>query len=133
MSDIDVLVVGGGISGLAIATSLLHRGVSVELWESSLRPGGKIETDGDSRGYLTERAANMVMNFRPEVNRFIEQSNLVAKKAMLAPIGIASNVVSLRPCQPRVSHLPESQSFVVVKRQSRCVTNAVITNVVGMV
>jgi len=86
MSDIDVLVVGGGISGLAIATSLLHRGVSVELWESSLRPGGKIETDGDSRGYLTERAANMVMNFRPEVNRFIEQSNLVAKKAMLAPV-----------------------------------------------
>jgi oxygen-dependent protoporphyrinogen oxidase len=86
MSDIDVLVVGGGISGLAIATSLLHRGVSVELWESSPRPGGKIETDRDSRGYVTERAANMVMNFRPEVNRFIEQSNLVSKKAMLAPV-----------------------------------------------
>jgi len=86
MSDIDVLVVGGGISGLAIATSLLHRGVSVELWESSPRPGGKIETDRDSRGYVTERAANMVMNFRPEVNRFIEQSNLVAKKSMLAPV-----------------------------------------------
>jgi oxygen-dependent protoporphyrinogen oxidase len=86
MSDLDVLVVGGGISGLAIATSLLHRGVSVELWESSPRPGGKIETDRDSRGYVTERAANMVMNFRPEVNRFIEQSNLVSKKAMLAPV-----------------------------------------------
>ena len=86
MSDMDVLVVGGGISGLAIATSLVHRGVSVELWESSSRPGGKIETDTDSRGYVTERAANMVMNFRPEVNRFIEQSNLVSRKAMLAPV-----------------------------------------------
>lgn len=86
MSDIDVLVVGGGISGLAIATSLVHQGVSVELWESSPRPGGKIETDRDSRGYVTERAANMVMNFRPEVNRFIEQANLVAKKSMLAPV-----------------------------------------------
>jgi len=86
MSDADVLVVGGGISGLAIATSLVHKGISVELWESSSRPGGKIETDRDSRGYVTERAANMVMNFRPEVNRFIEQSNLVAKKSMLAPV-----------------------------------------------
>jgi oxygen-dependent protoporphyrinogen oxidase len=86
MSDIDVLVVGGGISGLAIATSLVQRGVSVELWESSPRAGGKIETDRDSRGYVTERAANMVMNFRPEVNRFIEQSNLVSEKSMLAPV-----------------------------------------------
>lgn len=86
MSDIDVLVVGGGISGLATATSLVHRGVSVEVWESSTRPGGKIGTHTDRHGYVTERAANMVMNFRPEVNRFIEQSNLVAKKSMLAPI-----------------------------------------------
>jgi len=86
MSDIDVLVIGGGISGLSIATSLVQQGVSVELWESSPRPGGKIETGRDSRGYVTERAANMVMNFRPEVNRFIEQSNLVAKKSILAPV-----------------------------------------------
>jgi len=86
MSDIDVLVVGGGISGLATATSLVHEGISVELWESSHRPGGKIATHTDVHGYATERAATMVMNFRPEVTRFIEQSNLVAKKAMLAPV-----------------------------------------------
>ena len=86
MSDIDVLVVGGGISGLAIATSLVHEGISVELWESSARPGGKIETHADIHGYVTERAANMVMNYRPEVNRFMEQSNLAARKSMLAPV-----------------------------------------------
>lgn len=86
MSDIDVLVIGGGISGLSTATSLVQEGLSVELWESSVRPGGKIETDRDDCGYVTERAANMVMNFRPEVNRFIEQSNLVAKKSILAPV-----------------------------------------------
>lgn len=86
MSDIDVLVIGGGISGLSVAASLVHRGLSVELWESSDRPGGKIDTHTDSAGYVTERAANMVANFRPEVNRFIEQSNLVARKAMLAPV-----------------------------------------------
>ncbi len=86
MSDIDVLVVGGGISGLAIATSLLHQGISVELWESSRRPGGKIETHTDTHGYVTERAANMVMNFRPEVNNFIAESNLVAQKSMLTSV-----------------------------------------------
>lgn len=86
MSDVDVLVIGGGISGLSIATCLVHQGVSVELWESSPTAGGKIETNKDSRGYVTERAANMVMNFRPEVNRFIEQSNLESKKSMLAPV-----------------------------------------------
>ncbi len=86
MSDIDVLVVGGGISGLAIATSLVHRGISVELWESSPRPGGKIETHTDTHGYVTERAANMVMNFRPEVNNFIAESNLVAQKSMLTSV-----------------------------------------------
>ena len=87
MSDIDVLVVGGGISGLAIATSLVHQGISVELWESSPRPGGKIETHTDTHGYVTERAANMVMNFRPEVNNFIAESNLVAQKSMLTSVG----------------------------------------------
>jgi oxygen-dependent protoporphyrinogen oxidase len=86
MSDIDVLVIGGGISGLAIATSLVHRGVSVELWETSARPGGKIDTNRDGCGYVTEHGANMVMNFRPEVNRFIEQSNLAASKSVLAPV-----------------------------------------------
>ena len=87
MSDIDVLVVGGGISGLAIATSLVHQCISVELWESSPRPGGKIETHTDTHGYVTERAANMVMNFRPEVNNFIAESNLVAQKSMLTSVG----------------------------------------------
>jgi protoporphyrinogen/coproporphyrinogen III oxidase len=86
MSDVDVLVVGGGISGLSVATSLVHKGLSVELWESSQRAGGKIETHSDTDGYVTERAANLVANFRPEVNRFIEQSNLVAKKAIPAPV-----------------------------------------------
>ena len=85
MSDIDVLVIGAGISGLSVATSLVHHGKSVELWESSSRPGGKIGTHTDMHGYVTERAANMVMNFRPEVNRFIERSNLAASKSALAP------------------------------------------------
>ena len=79
MSDVDVLVIGGGVSGLTTAWGLARRGVEVAVWESDNRPGGKIRTHrGD--GYLTERAASMVLNYRPEVTRFLEASGLVAAK-----------------------------------------------------
>ena len=44
MSDRRVLVVGGGITGLAAATRLVDDAVDVELWEASDRLGGKIAT-----------------------------------------------------------------------------------------
>jgi len=75
MSEIDVLVVGGGISGLSIAQRLAIAGRSVEVWEKELHPGGKIGSDCRD-GYLTEQAAAMVLNFRPEVTRFIAESGL---------------------------------------------------------
>ena len=70
MSDPDVLIIGAGISGLSIAWLLAREGVSVEVWEQSDHPGGKIQTRQRS-GYLLEESASMVLNFRPEVNRFL--------------------------------------------------------------
>jgi len=75
MSEIDVLVVGGGISGLSIAQRLTLEGACVEVWEKETRPGGKIRSDSHD-GYLTERAAAMLLNFRPEVNQFITECGL---------------------------------------------------------
>jgi oxygen-dependent protoporphyrinogen oxidase len=79
MSDLDVLVVGGGISGLAVARLLAQRGHGVEVWEKQSRPGGVIATDVKS-GYLTERAASMVLNFRPEVRRFMRDFDLAGSR-----------------------------------------------------
>src|SRR5436309_6410292 len=45
MFDVDVAIVGGGISGLAAAYELQRRGVSVRLLEASDRLGGVIRTD----------------------------------------------------------------------------------------
>ena len=45
MNEVDVAVVGGGISGLAAAYELQLRGVSVRLLEASDRLGGVIRTD----------------------------------------------------------------------------------------
>jgi len=75
MNDVDVLVVGGGISGLTTAWGLAQRGVEVAVWEGAERPGGKIRSRRQD-GYLTERAASMVLNFRPEVSRFIGAAGL---------------------------------------------------------
>src|SRR6185436_20309805 len=40
----DVLVVGGGLSGLALATALVERGIDVRLLESAAHVGGNLRT-----------------------------------------------------------------------------------------
>jgi len=83
VSDIDVLVLGGGISGLSVARRLAAAGAGVEVWEQSSRPGGLIGTDVN-QGYRTERAATMLLNFRPDVTRFITEAGLDTCKTMRA-------------------------------------------------
>ncbi|MES9856886.1 MAG: protoporphyrinogen oxidase [Sedimenticola sp.] len=72
---IEALIIGGGISGLATAWHLAQRGVKVEVWEADERPGGKIRSTCEE-GYLTERAAGMVVNFRSEVDRLVSALGL---------------------------------------------------------
>ena len=86
MTDADVLIVGGGISGLTIGWLLANEGVSVEVWEQGEQPGGKIQTQRRC-GYLLEDSASMVMNFRPEVNKFLDASGLNRKKLEPVPTG----------------------------------------------
>jgi len=82
--DCDVLVIGGGISGLASAWWLAREGLSVEVWEAGERAGGKILSTRRN-GYLTERAAAMVMNFRPEVADLVRETGLEPAKTSRLP------------------------------------------------
>ncbi|MCC6193487.1 MAG: protoporphyrinogen oxidase [Burkholderiales bacterium] len=79
MSDPDVIVLGGGVSGLAAAWWVARAGYAVELWERDARLGGKIATRR-ADGYLTERAASMLLNFRPEVSELLAATGLDAKR-----------------------------------------------------
>ena len=84
MIERDAVIVGGGISGIAIAHLLARGGCSVELWESADRIGGKIRSS-TLQGYTLERAASMVMNFRAEVDDFIDDAGLASSKVLRVP------------------------------------------------
>jgi len=84
MSQTDVLIIGGGISGLSLAWWLTQQGAHVEVWEADERVGGKIKSTRQD-GYLTERAAAMVMNFRPEVTELLHGTGLDTAKTSRLP------------------------------------------------
>ncbi len=75
MNDVEVLIVGGGISGLATAWWLKQYGIEVEVWEAEAQPGGKICSTRED-GYLTERAAGLLVNFRPEIDQLLREAGL---------------------------------------------------------
>ncbi len=81
MNDTEVLIIGGGISGLSTAHWLTQQGIEVELWEADSRTGGKIRSRKDG-GYLTEQAAGILMNFHPQVDQLIDRLNLNKSKSL---------------------------------------------------
>lgn len=97
MDKLDVLIVGGGVSGLASAWWLARSGLSVEVWEASKRPGGKIMSTRQD-GYLTERAASMVLNFRPEVVELVREAGLESAKTARLPGAEARRYLLYQSC-----------------------------------
>jgi len=75
MRVLDSLVVGGGISGLSTAWWLGKAGARVEVWESTQRPGGKIQTRC-YRGFRMEQAATMLVESNDRIRHFLAQAGL---------------------------------------------------------
>jgi oxygen-dependent protoporphyrinogen oxidase len=73
--QLDVIIIGGGISGLSTAWWLVQSGLTVQVWEKSARAGGKIKSR-HHQGFITEQAASMIMDFKPEVDQFFNHSGL---------------------------------------------------------
>jgi len=83
MKTLDTLIVGGGVSGLATAWWLGKAGAAVEVWESSPRPGGKIQTDCCG-GYRVEHAATMLIESDGHMREFLSRSGLERDRCSIA-------------------------------------------------
>lgn len=71
----DVVVIGGGISGLAIAYRLQKLGFDVQLLEKNERLGGVIQTEQND-GFLIDCGPNSTLETSPEIRDFVDELGL---------------------------------------------------------
>ena len=74
-----VIIVGGGIAGLACARRLNARGVTVQVLEATGRIGGRIKTDRKD-GYLLDRGFQVLQTAYPEARRVLDYQRLSLQK-----------------------------------------------------
>src|SRR5437762_1015653 len=75
MSELDVIVIGGGIAGLTAARDLEAAGVQVLVLEARERLGGRIFTQYDN-GYPVELGAEFVHGRPPEILELAAEGGL---------------------------------------------------------
>jgi len=75
MSDIDVIIVGGGLAGISCAVTLHKKGVWPLVLEASDDIGGRVRTDF-VEGYLLDRGAQVLLTAYPEAQRMLDYSAL---------------------------------------------------------
>ena len=70
-----VLIVGGGLAGLACARALHAASVSCRILEASDRIGGRVRTDRVD-GFLLDRGFQVLLTASPEVQRLVDPADL---------------------------------------------------------
>ena len=97
-----VVVIGGGIAGLAAALYLREESVRVTVLEGSPRLGGKLSAS-DVAGVSMDEGAEALLARRPEGVSLIEATGLAAD---LVPAGVTSSAIytrgAMRPCPSAV-------------------------------
>lgn len=71
MSDVDVVVVGAGLAGLAAARTLSAAGRRVQVLEASDDVGGRVRTDRVD-GFLLDRGFQVLLTAYPEAHRQLD-------------------------------------------------------------
>lgn len=74
-SDPDVVIVGGGLAGLACARHLHQNGISFQIIETSNGLGGRVRTDRVA-GFLLDRGFQVLQMAYPEAQRVLDYSKL---------------------------------------------------------
>ncbi|MGB6151880.1 MAG: NAD(P)/FAD-dependent oxidoreductase [Pricia sp.] len=70
-SQIQINIVGAGISGLIAASILEKQGYSVTIHEQSDRAGGRVKTD-DLDGFLMDHGFQVLLDAYPLVNKYLD-------------------------------------------------------------
>jgi phytoene dehydrogenase-like protein len=71
----QVIIVGGGLAGLACARALSRAGVSFQLVEAADRAGGRVRTD-EVEGFLLDRGFQVMLPAYPEARRVLNYDEL---------------------------------------------------------
>ena len=90
--DVDVVVVGGGISGLAAAFGLSRRGASVEVIEAGPRAGGVISTIRRDGG-LYETGPNSALDTTPLINELLDAVGISSERADASAVAATRFIV----------------------------------------
>ncbi len=91
-TDVDVLVVGAGISGLATAFTLGKRGATVELFEAAPRAGGVIGTR-HRNGALVEHGPNSTLDTSPLINELLDGLGIRGERIATSAIASTRYIV----------------------------------------
>lgn len=74
-----VVIIGGGLAGLACATELHQQGVPFILFEASNAWGGRVRTD-EVNGFLLDRGFQVFLTAYPDARRFLNVDDLNLKR-----------------------------------------------------
>ena len=74
-----VVIVGGGVSGLACAHRLHQANIPFTLIEASDEPGGRVRTD-EYHGFLLDRGFQVLLTAYPEARRILNYKKLELRK-----------------------------------------------------
>jgi phytoene dehydrogenase-like protein len=74
-SNVDVLIIGGGLAGLCCALRLHQSGLSFQVLEASDGVGGRVRTD-KVEGFLLDRGFQVLLTAYPEARRVLDYDAL---------------------------------------------------------
>jgi oxygen-dependent protoporphyrinogen oxidase len=90
--DADVVVIGGGLSGLAAALGLKQRGATVEVLEAAARPGGTIGTIRRD-GILYETGPNSALATTPLIDALLDATGTLGERIETSALAATRFVV----------------------------------------